>query len=180
MNLASGVHAIGPSDGELLVLTYREGVAQKVGHDLILEATSWQATIEVDDGGLPVSVSLEADPRGLQVRQGLHGAKPLSDSDRTSIRENIVKKVLGTQPVTFRSSSVDTAAGTVAASGELTLRGTSRPVAFRGALDPHGRVTGALTLRQSDWGITPYKALMGALRVRDEVEVRLDLGLPAA
>ncbi len=180
MTLASGVHAVGPADGELLVLTYREGVAQKVGHDLIFEATAWQATIEVDDGGLPVSVSLEADPRGLQVRQGLHGAKPLSDSDRASIRENIVKKVLGTQPVTFRSTSVDARAETVAASGQLALRGTSRPVVLEGALDPRGRVTATLTLRQSDWGITPYKALMGALKVRDEVEVRIDLGLPAA
>ena len=180
MTLAPGVHALGPADGELLVLTYREGVAQKVGHDLILEATAWQATIEVDADGQPVSVVLEADPRGLQVREGLHGAKPLSDSDRTSIRENIVKKVLGMQPVTFQASSVETTAGRVAASGHLALRGTSRPVAFAGALDPGGRVTGTLMLRQSDWGITPYKALMGALRVRDEVEVRIDLRLPAA
>ena len=180
MNLARGVHAVGPADGEVLVLTYREGVAQKVGHDLILEATAWQAVVEVDDDGQPISVSLEADPRGLQVRQGLHGAKPLSDADRASIRENIVKKVLGTQPVTFHSSSVETVDGTVAASGQLVLRGTARPVAFEGTLDPGGRVTGTLTLRQSDWGITPYKALMGALKVRDEVKVRVDLRLPAA
>ena len=180
MTLASGVHALGPADGELLVFTYREGVAQKVGHDLILAATVWQATIEVDAGGQPASVSLQADPRGLQVRQGLHGAKPLSDSDRASIRDNIVKKVLGTQPVTFQASSVETTDGRVAASGQLALHGTSRPVAFAGALDDSGRATGTLTLRQSDWGITPYKALMGALRVRDEVEVRIDLRLPAA
>jgi hypothetical protein len=32
---------------------------------------------------------------------------------------------------------------------------------------------------QSEWGITPYKGLMGALKVRDELEVVLDVRLPA-
>ena len=180
MTLASGVHVIGPADGELLVLTYREGVAQRVGHDLILEAAAWQATIEVDASGVPVSVALEAGPRALQVRQGLHGVKPLTDSDRAAIRENIVTKVLGGEPITFRSNRVDAEAATLTAAGELTLRGASRPVTFAGALDSRGRVTGTLTLRQSDWGIAPYRALMGALKVRDEIEVRVDLGLPMA
>ncbi len=179
MTLAPGIHVVGPADGELLVLTYREGVAQKVGHDLILEATAWTATIEVGEPGLPGSVVLQADPRGLRVRQGLHGAKPLTDSDRASIRENIAKKVLGTQPVTFRSDRVMTASGRVAVTGELALRGKSRPVAFEVALEAGGRVTGRLTLRQSEWDIAPYRALMGALKVRDEVTVTVELALPA-
>jgi hypothetical protein len=33
-------------------------------------------------------------------------------------------------------------------------------------------------VRQSDWGIKPYSALFGALKVRDEVEVSLDGTLP--
>ena len=180
MTLVSGVHAVGPADGELLVHTYRAGVAQKAGHDLILEATAWSATIEIGDDGHPVAVALEADPRGLRVREGLHGAKALSDSDRASIRANIASKVLGTEPVVFRSSRVDTVAGKVSASGQLTLRGASRPIALDATLAPGGRMTGMLTLLQTDWGITPYKALMGALRVRDDVEVRFDLRLPDA
>jgi len=34
-----------------------------------------------------------------------------------------------------------------------------------------GRVAGTITLRQSAWGIQPYRGLMGALKVRDEVEI---------
>lgn len=179
MSLTPGSHAVGPADGELLVRTYREGLAQKVGHDLILEATAWQATIGVGDDGTPTSIALEADPRALQVRQGLHGAKPLSDSDRASIRDNIVRKVLGTQPIAFESSRIASTGAKAAVSGQLTLQGTARPLAFEVELAPGGRVTGTLTLRQSEWGIKPYRALMGALKVRDDVEVVVDLRLPA-
>jgi hypothetical protein len=35
-----------------------------------------------------------------------------------------------------------------------------------------------LPVTQSEWGIKPYRALMGALKVRDTVEVVLDASLP--
>jgi hypothetical protein len=33
------------------------------------------------------------------------------------------------------------------------------------------RVSGAIPVKQSAWGIKPYRGLMGALKVRDEIEV---------
>ena len=179
VTLLPGIHRLDPSAGELLVLTYREGMAQKVGHDLVLEAETWTATVEVADDGRPASVAVQADPRALQVRQGLHGARPLTDSDRASIRENIARKVLGTAPIAFESTSIEGEPARLVVAGELTLAGTTRRAAFIATADPDGRVTGSLALRQTQWGITPYRALMGALRVRDEVEVRVDLRLPA-
>ncbi len=180
MPLVPGVHAIGPADGELLVLTYREGVAQKVGHDLVLEATAWTAIVEVGADGVPFSLAFDADARALHVRRGLHGAKPLTDSDRASIRDNIAGKVLGPPAIAFRSSGIDPAGGELRVAGELTLAGRSRPTEFVVALDTGGQVTGTLVVRQSEWGITPYRALMGALRVRDDVDVTIDVALPTA
>ncbi len=180
MALAPGLHEIGPRDGDLLVQTYREGVAQKVGHDLILEVRDWKATVEVGDHGLPSSVVLAADPRSLHVRRGLRGAKPLTDSDRASIRENIARRVLGEPPIRFRSDSIDASATNLTVSGELTVAGARRPASFAVAVGGDGRLRGTLPVRQSDWGITPYRALMGALRVRDTVEVVIDVAVPAA
>ena len=179
MTLASGIHAVGPADGELLVSTYREGVAQKVGHDLILEVRTWQAALEVDDGGRPTSVSLDADPRSLHVRRGLHGAKPLTDSDRASIRDNIARKVLGSAASAFRSPRVDGARGSLTGPGELTMAQETLTISLDVALDATGGASATVTLRQSDWCITPYRALMGALRVRDEVDVAIVARLPA-
>jgi hypothetical protein len=40
---------------------------------------------------------------------------------------------------------------------------------------PDGRITGTIALTQSAWGIKPYRGLMGALRVRDDVELAIDV-----
>jgi hypothetical protein len=146
------VREVGPADATLTVKTYREGVAAKVGHDLVIEVTRWSARIG-DDG----AVELSADPRSLEVREGLRGAKPLSDRDRREIHKNIEEKILGTEPIEFRGT---------AEGGELTMAGATRPVAIERT--PDG---GRATLTQSEWGIKPYRGLMGALKVRDEVEV---------
>jgi hypothetical protein len=40
------------------------------------------------------------------------------------------------------------------------------------------RVSGTLSVTQSEWGIKPYRAFMGALRVGDTAEVVLEVTLP--
>ena len=160
--------------------TYREGMAQKIGHDLILEVGQWEAALEVGDDGNPFAVGLEADPRSLQVREGLRGVKPLSDRDRAEIRKQIDEKILGGQPISFRSSAVQRGDSQLSVRGELTMAGATRPASFELQLAADGRVSGALLITQSEWGIKPYRGLMGALKVRDTVEVALDVRLPLA
>ncbi len=177
MALRSGSQTVGPEDGSLRVHTYREGMAQKAGHDLIIEVRQWQATVDVDGGGKPTAVSLEADPQSLHVLEGHRGVKPLTDSDRAEIRSNIDEKVLHGQPVRFSSNSVGVQDGRLVARGDLTIAGVTRPASFELGLDEHGRVTATLPVTQSEWGIKPYRAFMGALKVRDTVEIVLDVGL---
>lgn len=179
MPLRQGTHTIGPDSGTIEVRTYREGLAQKVGHDLILEAGQWQATVEVGEGGLPSSIALEVDARSLHVREGLRGLKPLTDNDRSEIRKNIDEKILRGQPIAFRSTAVETSDGRIGVRGELTIAGTTRPVSTELELTADGYVRGTVPVTQSEWGIKPYRGLMGALKVRDAVEVVLDGALPA-
>jgi polyisoprenoid-binding protein YceI len=158
---------LGPDNATLHVLTYREGVAAKVGHDLVLEVTRWEATVSAD------SVVLEADPRSLEVREGRRGVKPLSARDRDEIRRNIDEKILRGQPVAFRSRSVVRDGDLLTVAGDLSIGATTRPLSAR--LDVAGdRVTGTIPLTQSAWGIKPYRGFMGALKVRDDVEVAID------
>ena len=42
----------------------------------------------------------------------------------------------------------------------------------------NGRLTGTAALTQSDWGIKPYSALFGTLKVQDEITVEVDAELP--
>jgi len=178
MPLRTGRHTAGPENGKLQVRTYREGLAQKVGHDLVMDVGEWKATAQASEEGSLSSVELEADPRSLQVREGLGGAKPLTEKDRGEICKSIHEKVLRGQAITFRSSAVESSAGRLLIGGELSLAGTSRPASFELEMTADGRVTATLPLTQSEWGIKPYRGLMGALKVRDTVEIVLDIQLP--
>jgi polyisoprenoid-binding protein YceI len=180
MALGAGSHRLGPGSGSLLVRTYREGMAARAGHDLVIEVTRWDATVEVAADPSGTSIELHADPRSLEVREGRGGVKPLTDRDRAEIRRNIDEKVLRGQPITFRSTAVRLLDGGVVADGELAIAGSARPVSVRLDVDAEGRVSGTVPLAQSDWGIKPYRGLMGALKLRDEVEVVIDARLPSA
>jgi polyisoprenoid-binding protein YceI len=177
MALETGTHKLGPDSGKLEVRTYRDGIAQKVGHDLILDVGTWEGTVEVNGDGHPSSVVLEADAGSLQVREGVRGVKPLSENDKGDIRTNIDEKILLRQPISFRSTAVETAGG-VTVRGELTIVGHQRPESFELELSDQGRLTGTLPVVQSEFGIKPYKAMMGALKVKDAVEIVLDVQLP--
>jgi polyisoprenoid-binding protein YceI len=66
--------------------------------------------------------------------------------------------------------------------GEFTLHGVTRRVPLTVILEETGspgtlRMRGAFAIRQSLFGITPYSALGGLVRVADELEIRGDLVL---
>ncbi len=164
----------------LQVRTYREGVAQKVGHDLIIDVERWEATAEVGEDGTLSAVRVNADPRSLRVREGLRGVRPLTDKDRADIRKTIDEKILRGQPIVFRSSVVDLADGALTVRGELDLAGTTRSTSFELDMAADGRIGGTLPVTQSEWGIKPYRGLMGALKVRDTIEVVIDVTVPSS
>ena len=53
-------------------------------------------------------------------------------------------------------------------------------MAFDLTVGADGTLAGTTIVRQTDWGMTPYSALFGALKVSDEVEVALDARLPSS
>lgn len=182
MPLTTGNYRLGPDNASLQVKTYREGVAAKVGHDLVIEVTRWEATVEVGADPASSTVQLSADARSLEVREGVGGLKPLTDKDRGEIDKNIDGKVLGGQPISFRSRALRPAddGARLTVEGDLTMAGSTRPVTAQLDVGADGRVSGTIPLTQSDWDIKPYRGLMGALKVRDELEIVIDAGLVPA
>jgi polyisoprenoid-binding protein YceI len=177
---ATGTFRLGPDNAALQVNTYREGMGAKVGHDLVLDVTRWEATVELAADPAASSIRLTADPRSLEVREGLGGLKPLTDKDRGEIRKTIEAKVLGDSPIAFASRSVrDGGAGALVVEGDLTVAGQTHPVSAQLAVADDGHVTGTIPVTQTTWGIKPYRGLMGALKVRDDVEVVVDARLVA-
>jgi polyisoprenoid-binding protein YceI len=179
MAVATGSHRLGPESASLQVKTYREGVAAKVGHDLVIDVTRWDAMVEIAADLACSSVELRADSRSMQVRDGVRGVKPLTDKDRDEIRNNIDEKVLHRQPISFRSSAVRLVGDArLVVEGNLTISASTRPITAQLDIDGEGRVSGTIPLAQSSWGIKPYRGLMGALEVRDELEIVIAARLP--
>jgi YceI-like domain len=166
-------YKLGPEDGILSVHTSRTGAAAKAGHDLLIHVTEWSATL---DTGTP-SLTLDADATSLRVREGSGGMKPLDEDDLANIEQTIDDEVLLKRDIGFRSTSMTADGDTLAVSGDLTLLGATRPLSFELAL-ADGRVKGVAVVRQTDWGMKPYTALFGALKVADEVRVEIDARLP--
>ena len=172
------VHEIGPDDGTVKVYTYADGVAKKMGHDLIIGVDEWRATVSVDDEGTISSLTFETGPESLRVLESVNGPGPLKDNEYGEIHEIILGQVLGRDPIAFSSSAVEASNGSLTVRGELTLVGASRPAVFE-LQTGDGRVSGRLTVNQTEWGITPFSIMRGALKVRETVEISLDAALPS-
>jgi hypothetical protein len=159
----------GPENARLTVRTGRTGPAAKAGHDLLLEATAWSATLDPD--GDP-AVRLTVDPRSLRVVEGTGGVQTLGDEEKAGIAQTIDDEILRGAPIEFVSSRFDGLPGRV--EGELQLNGAGRPLAFDVTAADDGSLSATAVVRQSDWGMKPYTILFGTLKVADEVEVAVE------
>ena len=175
MGIQSGSHEIGPSNGSLKIKTKREGAAAKAGHDLVLDAKSWSGTVEVGDN---TSIELSVDSSSIEIESGSGGAKPLTDKDKADIKKSMDDKVLGGSDISFKSTEASLDGGSGSAKGDLSIAGSSDTVNVPLNVGDDGTVKASITLSQSDFGIKQFKALMGALKVSDAVEVEIEAKLP--
>ena len=181
MSVASGTHTIGPDNGHVTVSVYKDGVAAKMGHDLVLEASSWSGKADINsDDPSASSVQVSIDPSSLTVVKGTGGAKALSDKDKADIVKNINDKILNTnkyQEITFES----TGASDSSLKGNLTINGSTNPVTLDLSVnDSTGEVTGKTSFQQTQFGIKLFSAMMGALKVKDKVDIEVSVKLPTA
>jgi polyisoprenoid-binding protein YceI len=173
MAIQAGTYKFGPDNASLTVETGRSGAAAKAGHDLTIEVTSWDATLEVGDAS---SLQLNADPTSLHVREGKGGMQALGDDDKADIRKTIDKDVLKKKSISFTSSSIEDTGSALKVSGELEMGGKTNPVSFE-LTESGGTLSGSADLKQTAWDIKPYSALFGALKVNDDVKVVVEAKL---
>jgi hypothetical protein len=176
VSIPSGTHRLGPDNADLSVRTERGGAAAKAGHDLVLRVTSWEASLVVGDPAGKTTMELAADAGSLRVVEGTGGMQALGDDDMANIHQTIDDEILRRRDIAFRSTQVeaDPDGGRIHAEGDLTLAGETRPIAFDLAIGGGGELTAAAVVTQSAWGMKPYSALFGALKVKDEVLVVLE------
>ena len=169
-------------------------------HAADLDLAASKVTVHVDKSGLfaafahnhTISAPLASGEIDLQKRTialtfraaDMNVLDPeVSASDRATVEGNMkgaeVLDATRFPEIKFVSSSVAPTAGDPAhyqVDGNLTLHGVTRPVGMSVAFSG-GRYTGKVTIKQTDFGITPIKIGGGAVRVKDPVEIVFEIVL---
>jgi polyisoprenoid-binding protein YceI len=148
------------------VFTFREGLLSAVGHDLRLSLSKFAIDIADDD-----SIQASFDAASLRVT----GA--IADGDRRTIERQAADDVLAARrfpEIRFRSTRVRRNGSRAQIDGELTLHGHTRALQLD-ADDDGTQWTAEVTLDQRDYAIKPFSTMLGALRVRADVRVRVSL-----
>ena len=183
MALHAGRHQFGTESGRIVLRTFRDGLAAQAGHDLMIEVDRWSGELTVNDDLDPADLEVRIEMTSLIVRDGAGGLKPLTDRDRREIAVT-ARKVLAADrhpSATFSATKFDRGAdGGGVISGSLTLASVTQPLQLQVSQTGPDRYRATTSVQQSAFGIKPYSAFLGALRVRDAVDVEIDFGPPAS
>ena len=173
----------GPDRATCEVLTFKEGLLSAVAHDLLLRVTAFQITV---DPAAP-AISAEIDASSLRVVTAMRDGRPLHGvlrpPDAKEIEATITREVLRANRfpvIRFVSATVARTGAGYEIEGRLTLAGTTREATLRVRRDA-GQLATEVPIHQPDYGIRPYRAMLGTLRVKEQVLVHAtipDEGLP--
>ena len=170
-------------------------------HAADLDLAASKITVHVEKSGLfsafahnhtisaPLaSGHLDAENRTIELKFRSQEMKVLdpeaSDSERANIehtmKSNQVLDPARFPEISFVSTSVEVPGGEASTPahysvhGNLTLHGVTRPIDMSVSLS-EGRYTGKVTLKQTDFGITPVKIGGGTIRVKDPIEIKFEI-----
>jgi hypothetical protein len=155
------------------IFTFKEGLLSRFGHDLQFTLDRFQ--IEVGDGKVrgrfwTESLRLEGVVKGDRV-----DPSALSAGDQKKIVQTATYELLkvGHFPAAELEASVDRVRDGLEIRGTLTMLGQRRALPIVKAERIGGQIIAALTIEPSRWGIRPYRAMAGALRLKDRVDIEV-------
>lgn len=153
--------------GNIEIYTYKAGILSKIAHDLRLSLPP--VTLTLDGQHLECTIPL-TDVRvdGVMTRTGL---KPdlLSLGDQSKIIDTINTIILKTHKHPTARLSAEIIAGKIV--GSLTLCGRTQAVSWP-LTDSGEEFAGTAPIKPSNWGIKPYRAMLGAIQLQDRIEAR--------
>lgn len=167
-----GQYEIGPDTGTVQITTTRQGFAAKVGHDLRIGFDRWSGTVDVGEQN---RVRARVEIGSLRVIDGTGGVAALTDADRREITTTALRLLdaNGHPEATFAAELIPDGR----ADGRLTVRGVETPVSLE-ITEIGDRWRAAGSVLQSAFGIAPYKAFFGALRLADQVGIEIEVRIP--
>jgi polyisoprenoid-binding protein YceI len=176
------------SESLLTILAFRGGALAKAGHNHVIASHDVSGTFYVPQEVLrstfelhvPVA-QLTIDEPGLRAQEGPDFPAEVPESAKEGTRRNMLSEALlnGAQypELTLVSQRIAPGAmgSSVQADVQITVRGQSHTIPVPVAYSLSGGelvASGDVPLKQTDLGLTPFSAMLGALQVQDELRVR--------
>jgi polyisoprenoid-binding protein YceI len=175
-------HVIDSKKSTFVVQVFATGLLSTFAHSPKIAFRNFDGNVDFAVGATPLTgarMRLRIQADSLEVTDDI------SAKDREEIHRRIRQEVLDTDSfpeIVYECSKVTGSGGAdrywAALTGELTMRGITRPVPVSARVSLNGnnlRASGEFTLRQSDFEIPPITAAAGTIRVKDEVKCTFDI-----
>lgn len=175
-------YRLNAAKSKFTVQAFSEGLLSVFGHDPVILIQDFEGEVQFRPGtyeGASLKVEVKAD--SLTVTGGAK-EKDKQDMERT-MREEVLE-VVKYPEIIFTSSnvSVNPMSGGKARAriiGDLTLHGVTQKnlwISVETTNTEEGiRAQGAFSLKQSDFGIKPYAAAGGTIKLKNELKFSFDI-----
>lgn len=162
------------TEARLFIYTYKDGLLAKLAHDLRLSIPA--KITSAPEGKLNVALQLDQLQVDGVMRQGALQASELNDGQRADILKNAHESILESAKhpqvvVTGQASKQD--AQTISFRGELSFKGKTQPISSIAKLEG-GVWRAKLEITPSTFGVAPFKALAGAIKLKDRWTIELE------
>ncbi|QQS45993.1 MAG: YceI family protein [Acidobacteriota bacterium] len=179
----SRTYRIVTSESSLWVYVEKAGLFSVFAHNHEIGVKSWSGSVTVPQAGASgAAAQFEVDARSLVVLD-----KNVSDKDRSEISNSMHKDVLESErhgKISFHSASISNLRPSgkdeysFTLNGDLMLHGVTKRIAVpltATITATEIRAKGKYRLKQTDYGIKPYSAAGGTVKVRNEVTVNFSI-----
>jgi len=158
----------------------RGGVFSQLGHDHIVASRHVTGYVDITNGRADLYIALDrltVDEAQLRTEAGLTSTPTMAQIEGT--KQNMLVKVLETNLYPYARVRINKIVNEDArVSAEIALHGNVRriqvPIKMQ-TLQSGITIDGELVFNQSDFGITPYSVLGGALQVLDQLELHFKI-----
>ena len=163
----------------IAVTVRRGGLLARLGHDHLVASRNVSGTVSPAQRRADFQFRLDqltVDEAELRVAAGLE-KQPSADAI-AGTRSNMLTKVLDAEHYPLVTVHAERGAEGQPLQVAITLHGVTRHLAIPAAIsEANGSMTvsGSVNLKQSDFGITPFSVMGGALAVQDRLELHFTL-----
>jgi hypothetical protein len=156
------------------VYTFKEGLLARLAHDLRVSVTRFELRFEhgrVDARFDAGSLAVDGVARGESVDRAA-----LTSDDKAKIEATIRNEILHSarHPDIRVTGSIGRGDGSLIVDAELHLHGHSQGLRVPVRSEPQ-RTFVEVALKPSKFGISPYKAVAGAIRLQDRIVIRVEV-----